>query len=535
MDATTDTTDQMADGTTAPTDAGPEHGSEVEVRREVRLTTALAAGSLLVALAWLVRAAGWGGAGSWLTGLALLGLAAAYARAVHDARTPLLVADEQGLRLRLGRDWTGLPWDAVEEVEHLPRRGRLRDGRLVVFPLDPDAVLDGLPTRARWHARLAERLHGAPFAVPLGLATTVRGGADPTEALAALADGRCEIVEIVDATSADDLVTLDPSRSEPPVGTTDRLLWEESTDEVPVVPEADLDPDATAAMGAVGRVLPEDTVDFSPVLDVRLVGPAPAEDTGVWRASTELIHDLSEVPVVDPTIGPRLAAARERLGLRIEQLAERTRIRPHVIEAMEIDDFVPCGGDFYARGHLRTLARVLGLDAAPLLATYDERYADAPIDPRRVFEADLNAARGSLSGSLTRTGPNWSVLVAAVMALVLCWSVARLIMDRPVDTPATPSLANGSGGISPASADLAPPVPVIVTAAGGGARVIVRDGGGAVVFKGELAFGESRSMQASPPVRVQSTDGSLEVRIDGDDRGALGKTGEPAENRFVVR
>ena len=85
--------------------------------------------------------------------------------------------------------------------------------------------------------------------------------------------------------------------------------------------------------------------------------------------ATVLIDDLADVPIVDPVIGPQLRAARERLRLSIDQLAERTRIRPHVIEALEIDDFVPCGGDFYARGHLRTLARVLGLDAAPLLET----------------------------------------------------------------------------------------------------------------------------------------------------------------------
>ncbi len=92
-------------------------------------------------------------------------------------------------------------------------------------------------------------------------------------------------------------------------------------------------------------------------------------------------------------VGPQLAAARERLRLSVDQLADRTRIRPHVIEAIEIDDFAPCGGDFYARGHLRTLARVLGVDVAPLLATYDDKYADAPIDPRRVFEAELATGR----------------------------------------------------------------------------------------------------------------------------------------------
>ena len=147
-------------------------------------------------------------------------------------------------------------------------------------------------------------------------------------------------------------------------------------------------------------------------------------------------------------IGPQFAGARRRLGLTVDELADRTRIRPHVIEAIEVDDFSACGGDFYARGHLRTLARVLGVDVAPLLATYDERYADAPIDPRRVFEAEL-AGAGSIRA--TRGGPNWSVLVAAVMALILCWSVARLVTGGP-DHVADQAVLSGSGGPNHATA-----------------------------------------------------------------------------------
>ena len=80
-----------------------------------------------------------------------------------------------------------------------------------------------------------------------------------------------------------------------------------------------------------------------------------------------------------------------------------------MIEAIEVDDFSACGGDFYARGHLRTLARVLGLDVAPLLEIYDERYADAPIDPRRVFEAELaGAGVASARPAAAPTGRCWS-------------------------------------------------------------------------------------------------------------------------------
>ncbi len=232
-----------------------------------------------------------------------------------------------------------------------------------------------------------------------------------------------------------------------------------------------------------------------------------------------------------PSSDPQFVASRTRLGLSVDQLAERTRIRPHVIESIEVDDFAPCGGDFYARGHLRTLARVLGVDVAPLLTSYDERYADAPINPRTVFEAELGG-HGSIRG--TRGGPNWSVLVAAVMALVLAWSVARLVMDSPLELRSDAPILNGSAGVDNSPKTNAPPVPVVLTAAGGGARVVVRDGSGEVVFAGNLAFGQSKTLRVAPPVRVQSSDGSLEATVDGVEKGELGATGQPAQNTFPV-
>jgi hypothetical protein len=120
------------------------------------------------------------------------------------------------------------------------------------------------------------------------------------------------------------------------------------------------------------------------------------------------------------------------------------------------------------------------------------------------------------------------------MTVVLAWSVARLVMDHPTTvSPAAPSLADGSAGLT--SGQTATPVPVVVTAAGGGARVVVRDGTGKVKFTGSLAFGQSRTVQVSPPVRIQSTDGSLEVTVDGQAHGAMGKTGQPAQDVYTSR
>ncbi len=168
----------------------------VEVRRRAGLALALGAGSSLIAIAYLARAVSRGGTLDWALFAVLGAIGVVNLAALLDARTPLLVADDLGVRLRLGRTWVGLPWGGLHEIEHRPQRGWWRDGLLVVRPHYVQRVLEDLDPRARRTARLNRRLHHAPLAVPLGLATRALGAEpDLTTALAALADGRTPVVE----------------------------------------------------------------------------------------------------------------------------------------------------------------------------------------------------------------------------------------------------------------------------------------------------------------------------------------------------
>jgi cytoskeletal protein RodZ len=72
------------------------------------------------------------------------------------------------------------------------------------------------------------------------------------------------------------------------------------------------------------------------------------------------------------SIGDTLAEARRQAGLTITQVSHRTRIRESIIRAIEQDDFSACGGDFYARGHIRSVAEAVGADPAPLVRQYDQ-------------------------------------------------------------------------------------------------------------------------------------------------------------------
>ena len=71
------------------------------------------------------------------------------------------------------------------------------------------------------------------------------------------------------------------------------------------------------------------------------------------------------------SIGEDLAQARGHAGLTVAQVSQRTRIRQTIIRGIESDDYSVCGGDFYARGHIRSIAKVVGADPEPLIHEYD--------------------------------------------------------------------------------------------------------------------------------------------------------------------
>ena len=79
-------------------------------------------------------------------------------------------------------------------------------------------------------------------------------------------------------------------------------------------------------------------------------------------------------------IGETLAQARRQAGLTMTQVSKRTRIRETIIRMIEADDFSACGGDFYARGHIRAIAKSVGTDPGPLIQEYDtDHRATGPI------------------------------------------------------------------------------------------------------------------------------------------------------------
>ena len=133
------------------------------------------------------------------------------------------------------------------------------------------------------------------------------------------------------------------------------------------------------------------------------------------------------------SIGDTLAEARRQAGLTIAQVSQQTRIRESIVRAIEQGDFSPCGGEFYARGHIRSIAEVVGVDPVPLVREYDEEHPPGSMRASQIFEpATPIRIRDPRNLHLGR------VLAVALLA-VIGFGAYHVVSTRGTHTSATPT------------------------------------------------------------------------------------------------
>lgn len=134
------------------------------------------------------------------------------------------------------------------------------------------------------------------------------------------------------------------------------------------------------------------------------------------------------IPAVQ--LGKTLREARERLGLSIADIASQIKLAPRQIEALEDEDFQRLPEMPFVRGFVRSYARLLQLDAQPLLASLPQ----ASEDSVRLVPASVEAPFPSAS-SPQRQNMVW--LGAALLLSVLVVAFAVWHFTTPLSKPET--------------------------------------------------------------------------------------------------
>ena len=252
------------------------------------------------------------------------------------------------------------------------------------------------------------------------------------------------------------------------------------------------------------------------------------------------------------TLGGELRTAREASGLTVEHVSAATKIRATLVRDLEADQFASSGGDFYARGHLRSIAAAISADPAHFADRFDREVSAAPtptlfieaVAPEMVRIPVIGAPVGAHSaGKMERRGPNWALAGMATVAVLVGLVVIGSFKGN--NTPTTSDALNGTLAPSPsrsavgsASATVVPPAPDAVAEkpAVTGAELRVRIIGGQSwisvsnatgrLFEGVLGDGEFKDFTDAAQLKlVVGNAGAVSLVCSGKDVGQAGDAG----------
>ena len=120
------------------------------------------------------------------------------------------------------------------------------------------------------------------------------------------------------------------------------------------------------------------------------------------------------------SIGSVLRRERQLRKMSIEEIAQTTRIPLRLLRLLEDDQIDDLPGDVFARGYIRSYARTLGLEAAPLIRKLDETTADRERDQPASLPAVQTPERGRRFG-----------IAIALVVLLILFTLALSIVLRP--------------------------------------------------------------------------------------------------------
>jgi cytoskeletal protein RodZ len=226
------------------------------------------------------------------------------------------------------------------------------------------------------------------------------------------------------------------------------------------------------------------------------------------------------------SIGETLAEARRQAGLSVYEVSRQTRVRETIIRGIERDDYSACGGDFYARGHIRLIARAVGADPEPLIGEYDATVrSDEPVTAADLFRP--------VTPIRVREPPRrpWMALLGLALVIVIGWAAYYLISGTRHAPGANPAAAVRAGSAThhrgnhgaghPSQTPAAAPAPyahqvVIHLTAIEDCWVGFTTAGGVYVTQAYVVAGSSMSWTFGYPVQMRlGNPGGISLAVDG--------------------
>ena len=245
------------------------------------------------------------------------------------------------------------------------------------------------------------------------------------------------------------------------------------------------------------------------------------------------------------TLGSTIRDAREAARISLESLSDSTSIRMGLLTEMEDNNFKHCGGDTYARGHLRNIANRIGLNPQILLNLYDDQHSTE----KRAMQ-DLLVENNIMQVPREKRTISWKVPAMISVTVLFVIASAQIITSNQSSSPAPAPTVSSSKSAAPAptpsqsaaTTESAAPAPAVTSKSGPVSLTLVASRGNSYIHiivdgktaeKGSMFQGETKSFTGKNVVSIYlSNPAGLDLTLNGKQLAPLGGQNEEVRRTF---
>ncbi len=152
------------------------------------------------------------------------------------------------------------------------------------------------------------------------------------------------------------------------------------------------------------------------------------------HATEQTISTTESAPAPEPTVGEVLRQARADLGLSTDTVAQKLRLAPKQILAIESGDYERLPGPTYVRGYLRSYAQLLGLSPENIIGLYNRHPSAA-----KAVDLTKNAPTPQMGADHHVIKITTLVVAGLILGLAAIWWQGR--DDSPIKLRKPPEVA----------------------------------------------------------------------------------------------
>ena len=245
------------------------------------------------------------------------------------------------------------------------------------------------------------------------------------------------------------------------------------------------------------------------------------------------------------SLGSLIAKARKDAGLSLEDLAAKTNIRINVLSEIEKDNFSHCGGETYARGHVRNIASILRADQKEFIRLYEEEQGGEVRSMK-----DLLVENSVMRLPAEARKVSWKVLVMISVVSLFAVGIAQVVISN-VNTNEVVS-ASPSASASPTADETAAQSPsaepsaestfstgtgveVVIDAVRAKSWLFVSDDAGRVLFSGQVSRGSAKIFSSDSQLNFKvGNAGGVDLKVNGKKVPSIGVDGEVVSVSYGV-